>query len=121
MARWISKPKRTVKVQIVGGSLERRLAKVERELTQIESEQRLLDCICNKPVILSGARSVAHFRAEMNRTCPSHGFRRLNIMRLVLVRPADDGPKIVEEPAVEEVLNEYKRRLAEAKQRDEDD
>ena len=124
MARWISKPKQIVKAPPRGGSLERRLAKLEQELAQIEVEKKLGECICDQFVTVS-AGSVAKFRAEMNRPCPAHGFRELHIMHIVTVdttRDPSSRAEIVEEAEVEEALNEYNRRLEESKrQREEDD
>ena len=125
MARWISKPKRTLKVQTISRSLETRIAKIEQELAQVEADERLNNCICDNNLVIVSAGNVPEFRAEMDRLCPVHGFRELHIMHIVKVDTALDfstPQEIIDEAEVEEALNEYNRRLEESKrQRDEDD
>jgi len=124
MGRWISKPKRMVKVQSRGASLESRLAKLEQEFAQVELDERLSDCNCDDNLVFVTAGNVAALRAEMDRLCPVHGFRELHIMHMVVVRTADDPAspaEIIEEAEVEEALNEYNRRLAESRQRREEE
>jgi hypothetical protein len=110
MARRTPKLKQTLKVQTVVRSLEGRLAKIEQELAEVEANERLNTCICgNKAVVVTVAK-VEEFRTEMNRLCPVHGFRELKIMHVTI------GPR-VDEPEVEEALNEYYARLEESKRR----
>lgn len=123
MNRWISKPKQIVKVQTAGASLVRRLAKVEQEIDQVAAEKKADSCICNEFVIVA-AGGVAEFTAQMNRICPAHGFRKLDIMHLVIEPMGGDfstPEEIIDEAEVEEVLNEYNRRLAESKRRPPED
>ena len=126
MARWISKPKQRVKVRAVGRSLEGRLSKIEQELAQVEANERLNDCICDDKLVVVTAGMAEEFRAEMNRLCPVHGFREMDIRHVTVCRTKGSPPptpaEIRAEADVEEVLSEYNRRLEESKrQRDEDD
>lgn len=101
----------------MGRSLESRLAKVERKLTQIDDQEKLATCICHALVGV-GRGTEAEFRAEMNRVCPAHGFRELTILHFIEVEPARDlfsRARIIENAKVDELLMEYNRRLAEAK------
>lgn len=121
MARWISKPKRTVKVQIVGGSLEKRLAKVEQELAEIEERQKQADCICGPFLVMNGPGTAAGLREAMDTPCPAHGFRELSIFHCISVEPSDSGPREIRDPEVDALLEEYYRRLKEARRLREDD
>ena len=123
MTRWMSKPKQIVKLQTAGGSLEKRLAKVEQELAQVEADERFKNCTCGKGFVILSAGGAERLRAEMDRLCPVHGFRELHIMRIVSVRPAKDSSpaEIIEEPRIDEALSEYRRRLAESRQQREED
>jgi len=98
-------------------NLENRLSKVERELAQIREGDNEAQCICNAFVGIGPGR-VEQFRAEMNRPCPVHGFRELKILHFVSTEPARDlssPARIIEDPEVNTLLEEYERRLAEAK------
>ncbi|MGA8764234.1 MAG: hypothetical protein WB562_15310, partial [Candidatus Sulfotelmatobacter sp.] len=57
-------------------SLDRRLTKVEQELTSRERRRELANCTCRE-VTVALPNQIEEFEAEMNRTCPAHGFRRL--------------------------------------------
>lgn len=101
----------------MGGNLNRRLARVEHELTQIREKDNQAECICNAFVGIHHG-TLEHFKAEMNRTCQVHGFRELRILHFVEVEPARDlnsRARIIEHPEVNALLEEYERRLAEAK------
>ena len=56
-------------------SLSRQLAKVEREQADRARRKKLANCICGDPTI-AVSTAPERFEAEMNRTCPVHGFRR---------------------------------------------
>ena len=126
MSRWISKPKKTMKAQSVRRSLEGRLAKIEQELAQVEANERLNNCICDNKLVVVTAGMAAEFRAGMNRLCPVHGFREMDLMHVTVCRTQGSPPptpaETNAEAEIEEVLNEYNRRLAESKRwRDDDD
>ncbi len=56
--------------------LRRRLARVERTLANIAKREEMADCICQEMTVVMPDQP-EKFEAEMNRTCPVHGFRRL--------------------------------------------
>jgi len=93
-------------------NFESRVAKVERQLAHIESEEKQASCICN-PFVIVGSGSAEEFRAEMNRVCPAHGFRQLDILHIVV---EDVDGNAMPDSEVNELLAEYNRRQAEAKQ-----
>jgi len=58
-------------------SLSRRLAKIERQLIEgARREELLANCICRQLTMVDPDKP-EEFEAEMNETCPVHGFRRL--------------------------------------------
>jgi hypothetical protein len=78
---------------------------VEQELAHIKEQKKLENCTCRRLVIVS-QKTLDKFRDEMNQTCPAHGFRELMIIHAVGVEPA---------PEVDQLLAEYRRRLAESR------
>jgi hypothetical protein len=64
-----------------------------------------------------------YFEAEMNQTCPVHGFRRLGTINVLNVRIVDKGNVTEGSQGVPELVQEYERRLARQRQRmlEEDD
>ena len=97
-------------------SLSRRLVQVEQRLADKVSRERLAPCICT-------ARTVAlrqnAFEEEMNRPCPSHGFRDLGqIFRVVIVPTKglpvnEDGTQDDSlSPKFDEVIATYESRRA---------
>jgi hypothetical protein len=88
--------------------LNRRLGKVEKQLADRARREKLTNCICGDPIIAMST-DPEKFEAEMNRTCPAHGFRRFGKIIAVIfgsVDPADepetDGQE-TDEPMAEEV------------------
>jgi len=57
-------------------SLSRRLAKIERQLIDGARRAELANCICQE-LTVADPNNPEKFEAEMNETCPVHGFRRL--------------------------------------------
>lgn len=57
-------------------NLSRRLAKVEREAAKRARRKELANCNCEF-LMVAVAKDPEEFEAEMNRTCPAHGFRYL--------------------------------------------
>ncbi len=87
---------------------------MERQLADIANEEKQASCICHAFLRVSYA-SAENFRAEMNRVCPAHGFRELDIFRIVY--EADDSDsEVARDTEINELLMEYKRRLVEARQ-----
>jgi hypothetical protein len=56
-------------------SLSRQLATVEQKLANRARREKLANCICGDWIIVV-SMAPQLFEAEMNRTCPVHGFRR---------------------------------------------
>jgi hypothetical protein len=103
--------------KFVRRNLESRVAMLEQKLAEIEEKKRLENCTCRTLVLVSH-KTLEKFRAAMNQTCPAHGFRELMIVRVVDVEPAHDlnsAARKVEHPEVDQLLAEYKRRLAESR------
>jgi hypothetical protein len=96
----------------MSGNRRKRLEKLEEKLSDLIRQEELANCICLK---LLFAYSREMFLSEMNKTCPVHGLRRLR--KIVLVRK---GPKDESFPGLKEVVNEYRRRLAEVEEAEEE-
>lgn len=98
-------------------NLDRRLAKVERLVADRARREKLANCNCcphdperiGNIFLVSDAR---RFEAEMNLTCPAHGFRCLGEI-MVLLRQKAGGTIAEESVRLTEVVDEYKRRLSE--------
>jgi hypothetical protein len=59
--------------------LQRRLAKVERELASRAGREEPRECNCRTETVADPDKP-EEFEPEMNRTCPAHGFRRLGLL-----------------------------------------
>jgi hypothetical protein len=97
-------------------SLSRQLAKVERKLANRARREKLANCICGGTIIAL-SMATEQFEAEMNRTCPVHGFRRFgHIDALIFECPDGDetlGPPEYErnEPVkLEQLVKTYELR-----------
>jgi hypothetical protein len=65
--------------------LWKRLAKVEQQLADRARRAELANCHCRGMTMVF---TPEQFEAEMNRTCPAHGFRRLGtILAVGFVKP----------------------------------
>lgn len=92
-------------------SLDRRLTKVEQELTSRERRRELANCTCRE-VTVALPNQIEEFEAEMNRTCPAHGFRRLGqILALSFVKP--DRTVTEESIKLAQLLEKYELALSE--------
>jgi hypothetical protein len=60
-------------------SLWKRLARVEQILSNLVEHEQLANCTCRKSTVAYAAKP-EEFQAEMNRTCPAHGFRSLGMI-----------------------------------------
>ena len=96
-------------------NLNMRLAKVEQQAAHIATREKLGNCNCYpnplgiKMLVVKDAKE---FEAEMNLSCPAHGFRRLG--KLMVVTIVSRKGEISEECARrEELVTEYERRLSE--------
>jgi hypothetical protein len=70
------------------------------------------------------AATAEYFEAEMNQTCPVHGFRRLGKIQIMEVRIlGKNGDVEKQSQGPTELVQEYERRLARHRQRvlEEDD
>ena len=96
-------------------NLNKRLAKVEQQTTHIATREKLVNCNCYpdplglKMLVVKDAKE---FEAQMNLSCPAHGFRRLG--KLMVVTIVGGNEEISEEGARrKELAKEYDRRLSE--------
>ena len=73
-------------------SLRKRLAKLEQEHADRVRRKRLRDCNCaeEKLAVALSMENIEDFEAEMNRTCPVHGFRSLGeLVAIVFQAPSE--------------------------------
>jgi len=94
----------------------RRLAKVEKALENTVEQQKLSDCICKvrdqSPPTIVFSNNPEVFEAEMNQTCPVHGFRNLgHIMVFRVVAPGQKDERC----RLDELVEEYHARESEHK------
>ncbi|SRR5579872_3168262 len=98
----------------MGQNFEKRLRNIEQKLAKMREK----DCNCGALVLLTPG-GAEEFRAEMNRICPAHGFRDFQVMHIVIDEPypPTEFPtaQVIEPTEEDAVLEEYLRRLAEAK------
>lgn len=100
----------------MSGNQRKRLERLEEKYSDLARQEALANCICQT---LTFAYSTKVFEAEMNKTCPAHGVRRLGQINIVQIVPTrKDRADSVDERSVglEELLQEYERRLAEVEQ-----
>jgi hypothetical protein len=102
------------------GNPRKRLERLEQKLTEIAKRKSAVNCNCRD---FTPAAVAEFFQAEMNQTCPVHGFRRLGKIQVYKVRigPKEGGTE--QSQGVPELVQEYERRLANHRQRmlEEDD
>jgi hypothetical protein len=89
-------------------AIVKRVYRIERQIENAGREMRAQDCICFQSVVAVWGK-LAEFEAEMNKTCPVHGFRRLK-HPIVIV---DDGPNDPDLPRINELIDRYERRYEE--------
>lgn len=104
----------------MSGNHRRRLERLEQKLAEIATRKSAAKCNCRDFTLAAGAK---YFEAEMNQTCPVHGFRRLGKINVLNVQIVDKGNVEERSQGVRELVQEYKRRLARHCQRmlEEDD
>jgi hypothetical protein len=96
--------------QTMSGKHLKRLEKLEKQLAEIATRQSGANCNC-RDFTLAGQL----FEAEMNQTCPVHGFRGLG--QIMVLQIEDEDGNITEESlAVSKLVEEYKQRLARHRQ-----
>src|SRR3989442_523478 len=74
-------------------SLRKRLAKVEQKLVDVATEQESAKCNC-RDFTFADEHCPEEFEAEMNRTCPAHGFRRLGGIVHTSYVAEEENPKL---------------------------
>lgn len=86
-------------------SLRQRLAKVERLLAERKKKVDLADCRCGKPVIALAGQA-KELEAELNGTCPTHGFLRVGrLSHLVFGDKPEDA-----DPEISQIIGQYYER-----------
>ena len=100
----------------MSGNQRKRLERLEEKYADLARQESLANCICQAHTV---AYSTTTFEAEMNESCPAHGFRRLGQIMIVHIVPTrKDRADSVDERSLglEELVEEYERRLAEVEQ-----
>jgi len=100
----------------MSGNRRKRLERLEEKYADLVGQEALANCNCRT---LTFVNSTKIFEAEMNKTCPAHGVRRLGQITIVRTVPTrKDRADSVDERSVglEELVGEYERRLAEVEQ-----
>ena len=98
--------------------LNKRLAKVEQQVANIATRDKLANCNCypkgpnGRALPWFVVKDAKEFEADMNLSCPAHGFRRLGRLMVVTIvgrngETSDDCAKR------NELATEYYRRLSE--------
>jgi hypothetical protein len=92
----------------------RRLENVEKALAETAEQEELAGCICKvrdvSPPTMAFSNRPDEFEAEMNQTCPVHGFRCLGYV--MAIRFVASGRKH-ERGRLDDLLDEYYARQAE--------
>ena len=83
-------------------AIARRITKIERQIEKAAGEIRAKDCNCFQHVCAISGK-LSEFEAEMTKTCPVHGFRRLRPPIVIL----DVGPDDPDRRRVGELLDRY--------------
>jgi len=92
----------------------KRLEKLEQQMAEMKRQESPDKCICKNFTL---AASAEFFKAEMNQTCPVHGFRQLGKIRVMEVQVAGRNGSIEERSqGVAELVQEYEERLARHRQ-----
>jgi hypothetical protein len=100
----------------MAGNRRRRLEKLEQKLADLARQEALANCSCRDRIFVNSTKV---FEAEMSKTCPVHGFRRLGRIYVVQVVGTSPGrARNIDEKSVGlgELVQEYERRLAEVEQ-----
>lgn len=77
-------------------SLNRRLAKIERQLIDEARRAELANCICRKTTVADSDKP-EEFEAEKNKPCPSHGVRQMGMIVRIEYMGRPDTLKQLEE------------------------
>jgi hypothetical protein len=96
-------------------SLRQRLAKVERVLAERKRKVDLADCRCGKPVITLAGQA-KELEAELNGTCPTHGFLRVGTVIHLGAGELPEDPESVKEERrreaaeISQIIGQYNER-----------
>jgi hypothetical protein len=91
-------------------SLNRRLVKLELEAAKRSRRKELANCIC-RDLMMTVAYDPEGFEAEMNCTCPVHGFRYLGqIIHIHVMNP--DKTATERSLKLKALVDEYSLRLS---------
>ncbi len=109
-----------VTTETMPGNTRKRLEKLEQMLAEIKRRESPAKCNCKNFTIAAAAE---FFKAEMNQTCPVHGFRRLGKIQVYKVTIGAQEGVTERSQGVRELVQEYERRLARHRKQilDEDD
>lgn len=93
----------------MSGNLNRRLAKIEQALAEMEQQKIITNCNCRDPKKRFSAVDDG-LEAELNLKCPAHAERRLaNLLTGVII--GSDGRR-TPNPRRDALVEEYERRYA---------
>lgn len=100
------------------------MEKLEQKLADLLRQQALANCNCPRFTVASSSKV---FEAEMKKTCPVHGFRRLGHIIVTRVVPTgedkltwDREKNLAEKAELDRLLKEHYRRLAQVEQAEEE-
>lgn len=94
--------------------------RVEKTVAELAARERPAGCVCERGSEgMTVAWSSESFEAEMNRTCPVHGFRRLGLVMVVVYENKDrtlteNSSKLIQ------LLAKYRLRLSQLPKSDSD-
>ena len=93
----------------MAGNLQKRLQRLEQLLADLTKRNSHAKCNCRQFTI---APSAQYFAAEMNQTCPVHGFRQLGKIKIFRVTTHPNSVDEETSLAIRNVVKEYQHRLA---------
>lgn len=89
------------------GNPLKQLEKIEQKMAEISRREGLSNCICKDRMVVARTKT---FEAEMNKTCPVHGFRQLG--KITVLQLGDGKGNVKEESlGLIELVQEYERRF----------
>ena len=92
-------------------SLQKRLAELERNLSDLERESQFGKCVCQKLVMAYDAEQL---ETEINLPCPCHGLRRLGTILQVAIVDAQGRTDEEKQAKLSTLVKQYESRLAQA-------
>jgi hypothetical protein len=98
----------------MSGKFRKRLEKLEQQAAEVGLPDADAECNCRKSTI---ACLPEHFKAEMNQTCPAHGFRRLGKINVLETQIVGKDGIVNASVGIRELVQEYERRLVQYQER----